>query len=700
MKVRYLLLLAVLAGCGRTQAPGPVAAAGTPTLAGGDLLLITIDTLRADVCGFAGGPEGVTPVLDRLAASGRVFDDVHAHNVVTLPSHANIFTGLYPFQHGVRDNSGFTVPEEIPTLATLLRQAGYATAAFVAAYPLDSRFGLDRGFDVYDDGYPRSSRQTELLLSERRGDEVVAAAGEWWRSAAGGRRFMWVHLFDPHAPYVAPEPFASRFPDRPYLAEVAAADAFLEPLLAPFLDGKEPPALVVVTSDHGEALGEHGEPTHGLFAYEATLKVPLLVWGSGWEPGRDPRAAGHVDLLPTILAALDLAEMAPAGLPGRSLLTAGEADRPLYFEALSATLNQGWAPLRGVLRDEKKLIELPLPELYDLETDPGEERNRFGDEGALVRRLMADFPSESVWPPVASLASADEQARLRSLGYLAGSALPKQDYGPEDDPKNLVELNRWIHQVVELYGARRLEEAAPLARRVVAERPSMAVGHSLLAQILLEQRDVAAAIEVMEQARSLGAANAGLNRQLALSLAQVGRADEAITILRRKALPENGPGDPEDLTTLGIALSEAGRQSEARQVLERSRHLDPEDPKTLESLGMVALRQQRHAEAESFLRQALDVHPESPEAWNMLAVALFSGAGDGGGAIAAWQRSLEFDPEQWDVLYNLGTVAPGLGRRELARDALERFVAGAPGDRYGDDLIRARQMLRQLRAAR
>ncbi|MEE8526773.1 MAG: sulfatase-like hydrolase/transferase [Thermoanaerobaculia bacterium] len=701
MRLQYVLLCSLLAACGRTESAGPSPAAGSPVVAGGDLLLITIDTLRADACGFAGGPAGVTPVLDRLAAAGRVFGDVHAHNVVTLPSHANILTGLYPFQHGVRDNSGFAVPPEIPTVATILRDAGYATAAFVAAYPLDSRFGLDRGFDVYDDGYPRSSRQTELLLSERRGDEVVAAAGDWWRAAAGGKRFLWVHLFDPHAPYAAPEPYASRFADRPYLAEVAAADAFLEPLLSPFLEGREPPALVVVTSDHGEALGEHGEPTHGLFAYEATLKVPLLFWGTGWEPGPDHRAAGHVDLLPTILAALGLAELTPAGLPGRSLLAADAGERSLYFEALSATLHQGWAPLRGLLRGRDKLIELPLPELYDLAGDPGEERNRFADEPQLSRRLAADFPAESTWPPVASSsASAEEQARLRSLGYLAGRALPKQDYGPEDDPKNLVELNRLIHQVVELYGARRLDQAARLVREVVEERPEMAVGHSLLAQILLEQGDVAAALAVMEQARALGAANAGLNRQLALSLAQVGRAQEAVEILRRKALPASGPGDPADLTTLGIALSEAGRQAEARQVLERSRRLDPEDPKTLESLGMVALREQRHGDAEAVLRRALEIHPESPEAWNMLAVALFSGSGDGDGAIAAWQRSLELDPRQWDVLYNLGTVAPGLGRRDLARDALERFVAGAPGDRYGRDLARARQMLRELRADR
>lgn len=185
----------------------------------------------------------MTPNLDRLAAAGRVFDDAHAHNVVTLPSHANILTGLYPFQHGIRDNSGLVLGEELPTLATLLGEAGYATAAFVAAYPLDSRFGLDRGFEVYDDRYPRSSRRTEFLLAERRGDEVVAAAADWWRASADEKRFLWLHLFDPHAPYRPPEPFAERFAGRPYLGEVAAVDAFLEPFLGPLLARGEPPAL-------------------------------------------------------------------------------------------------------------------------------------------------------------------------------------------------------------------------------------------------------------------------------------------------------------------------------------------------------------------------------------------------------------------------------------------------------------------------
>ncbi|MFL6197532.1 MAG: sulfatase, partial [Thermoanaerobaculia bacterium] len=303
-----------------------------------DVILVTIDTLRADALGVSGNPDASTPVLDRLAGAGRLYVNAHSHNVVTLPSHVNILTGRYPYQHGVRDNSGFTVPEGIPTLATLLKQAGYATGAFVGAYPLDARFGLNRGFDDYDDHYPRGSNPSEFVIAERRGDQVVAPALAWWRSQAGRPRFLWVHLYDPHASYDPPEPFKSRFAAKPYLGEVAASDSFLAPLLEPMLDGKETPALVpalvIITGDHGEALGDHGELTHGLFAYESTLHVPLIVWGAGVHPGRDERWARHVDIVPTILERLGVD--IPKDLPGRSLLEPPSKEpEDSYFEALS-----------------------------------------------------------------------------------------------------------------------------------------------------------------------------------------------------------------------------------------------------------------------------------------------------------------------------------------------------------------------------
>jgi arylsulfatase A-like enzyme/Flp pilus assembly protein TadD len=686
----------------RAERPGPAPA---PL----DLLLITIDTLRADAPGFGGRRPSPTPLLDRLAAGGRVFTDAHAHNVVTLPSHTNILTGLYPFQHGVRDNEGFRVPGGVPTLATVLHAAGYATGAFVGAYPLDSWFGLNRGFDVYDDHYPKGSHPDQFLFAERKGDAVVAPALAWWQRQRGRRRFLWVHLFDPHAPYEPAEPYASRFPGNPYLGEVAAADGYLAPLLTPFLAGAETPTLIVVTGDHGESLGEHGEQTHGLFAYEATLHVPLLLWGPGVPPGRDARPARHVDVFPTLLEASGLtgsrAPAAPPGMarPGRSLLQAagtapGEAAETSYFEALSAAFNRGWAPLRGVLRQGRKLVALPLPELYDLPRDPGEAHNLVTGDRQAARLLLARLPKESAWPPPASAArgesTAAESANLRSLGYAGGSAPLARAYGPDDDPKRLVALDRQIHAVIDLYQRGRPAAAAALARHVVAARPAMPLGYSLLAEALLQSGTKEEALAVMREAQRREAASDDLLCQLGLTLAELGRPEEGIEVLR----PLAARGGPQMSEALAQALSDAGRQQEAAETLQRALAVEPDDAAAYEELGMVELRRERWAAARAGSERALKLNDRLPRAWNDLGVALFK-LGQPAAALDAWQRAADLDGNLLDALWNLGTKAAGQGRPEQARRALARFLDLAPAKDYQADRETARRLLHTLEPA-
>jgi arylsulfatase A-like enzyme/Flp pilus assembly protein TadD len=675
----------------------PAAKAPARPAVHGDVVLVTIDTLRADAPGFAGNRRSQTPVLDRLAGQGRVFTNTHAHNVVTLPSHTNILTGLYPFQHGVRDNSGFRLPASVPTLATVLHAAGYATGAFVGAFPLDSQFGLNRGFDVYDDHYPKGSHEDEFMMAERRGDEVVRLALAWWQQQPKGKpRFLWVHLYDPHAPYTPPEPFASRFKDNLYLGEVAAADSFLAPLLAPFMDGKEKPALVVVTADHGEALGEHGEQSHGLFAYEATLKVPLVVWGRGITPGRDARPARHVDIFPTFLQAAGIVDSpSPRGLrrPGRSLLAAPSADgSDSYFEALSATLNRGWAPLRGLLRNGTKFISLPLPEVYALPKDPGERTNLIDRERPAARGVFAALPKESAWPPRREATRPEDDARLLSLGYLVGTAASKESYGPDDDPKRLIALDAKVHDVIDLYMRGRVEESVRLARELVAARPSMALGQSLLAQALLQAGKTQEALDVMFNARKLGAVSDTLLRQLGLTLSEVGRAKEAIEVLR----PLTASGDPQSLNAYALALSEAGRQKEAFDTLQRLLKAQPDDPKAWEQLGLVELRQGHWAPARDRSRRALELNPKLPLAWNNLGVAQYQ-LGQKGEALDAWQKAVDLKPDLWDALWNLGTKAAEQGKMDQARKALAQFAAGAPAARYGPDIEKAKAFLRQVK---
>ncbi len=661
--------------------------------AGVDVVLITIDTLRADALGFAGNRQAATPVLDALAARGRVFTDAHAHNVVTLPSHANILTGLYPYHHGVRENSGFVMNPRIPTLATQLGAAGYSTGAFVAAYPLDSRFGLDRGFGVYDDSYPKGSNPDSYEMLQRRGDRVVSAALDWWRKQTGKKRFLWLHLYDPHAPYLPPEPYAKRFRGQPkdlYAGEVAATDAFLAPLLEPMLAGKEKPALVVMTSDHGESLGAHGELTHGLFAYEETLKVPLVVWGKGVAAGLDARPARHIDIASTVLEALGLPKLAAS--PGRSLLAPEVPGESSYFEALSTNLNRGWAPLRGVLADRKKLIELPLGELYDLDRDPHEQKNLLSTRAELASSLRKRIAKESVWPPQRTAeASSEEIAQLRSLGYAASSAAPKASYGPEDDPKRLLTLDLKLQEVVEAYTRGDYERSVRLAREVAIARPSMAEPYEHMALSLRQLERPTEAITALRSAIGRGADRESVRRQLALALAEIGQGVDALEALA----PVIDSDDIATQKTLGLAYAAAGRYREAIATFEKAQRSDPGDPKLLENLGIVKLRMNRPAEARDLLRKAVAANANLPVSWNTLGVALYQ-TKDVAGALDAWERAASLDPRQYDALFNLGLVAFEAGDRERAKSALRRFVATAPLERFAADLDKARRLLERL----
>ena len=675
---------------------------------------MTIDTLRADAVGFAGNAAAETPNLDRLATSGWVFDRAHAHSVMTLPSHANLLTGRLPYEHGVRDNAGFVLPESVPTAAEAFGDAGFRTAAFVAAFPLDARYGLDRGFEVYDDSYPEGSTRG-FAVAERSGDEVVAAASSWWRRHEGEPRFLWVHLYEPHVPYEPPAPFSARFAGNPYLGEVAAADEYVGRLLQVVAPGDgNADALVIVTSDHGEGLGDHGEATHGLFAYEATLAVPLVLWAEELTPSRVDSPVQHIDVLPTMLEAAGIDASAIPGMAGRSLWRArppdaGAGPDATYFEVLGPNLQRGWAPLRGVVAQPStetgeedragllKYISLPRPELYDLAADPAEVRNLHAAEAGTAAELAALLPAESEWPPAAGSVSEDERRALQSLGYLSSSGgldLPRT-YGEEDDPKNLVDLDRMLQDYSKAYQEGRLEEAEDLARRTIRRRPRMGLGYSNLAQVLLDRGRVKEALRLMIDAERRGLASPFLERQLALTLARTGQARDAARLMERHA----SSSDPDALNVLGLVLAESGETGRAREILLRSLEFDERNPQARQNLALAALHAADWPLWEREAREALALNPLLPLAWNYLAIALFNQR-QVDEAISAWQRSVELDPGDLDVLFNLATVAARAGLRDVARPALERYVkeASAPtlGDRYAAELDLARLLLRGL----
>ncbi|MGH9336301.1 MAG: sulfatase, partial [Vicinamibacteria bacterium] len=393
-------------------------------LQGGNLLLVTIDTLRPDRLGAYGSSAGLTPHLDRLAAEGILFENVLSHAPLTLPSHASLFTGKLPVHHGVHDNGTFRVGAEHETLAMKLKAGGYDTAAFVGAFVLDARFGLDRGFDLYDDYYGEKRAFASFTEVERPAESVLAPAERWLDSEHRAPWFVWVHLFDPHAPYEAPEPFRSRHGDDPYGAEVAYVDSALGDFLSRLeARGLLERTLVVVAGDHGESLGEHGEATHGAFAYNATLSVPWILWSKGIEPRRFAPRARLVDVSPTLFDLLGIA--LPPSLDGASLRPflhePSEFEPPdSYFEALNPHLTRDWAPLRGIVRGRNKFIDLPIAELYDLEKDPKEGTNLAPQRAALARELRSALESYVSGSEPGAGAAADEETRrrLESLGYV------------------------------------------------------------------------------------------------------------------------------------------------------------------------------------------------------------------------------------------------------------------------------------------
>lgn len=666
-----------------------------------NILLITIDTLRADAVGAYGRAGAPTPAIDRVARAGVRFADAHAHNVVTLPSHANLLSGRLPLDHGVRDNGGFRLPSDVETLATHLQRQGYRTGAFVSAFPLAARFGLDAGFDVYDDRFADAGPRPAFLVQERAGDKTVAAARQWLDAAGDQPWFSWVHVFEPHFPYEPPEPFRSRWSGDLYLGEVAAADAALaslvDPILAAGADGR---TLVVITSDHGESLGEHGEASHGIFAYEAALRVPLVIYQPTlFAPRVVDAPVQHVDLLPTLLDALALP--IPDGLAGRSLLpamagTERGVEPTVYFEALSGSLNRGWAPLQGLIRNGFKYIDLPIPELYDLGTDPGELRSLVSSHHETVDDLRTRLDRLRMAEPrqAATQVSADTRERLRSLGYVSGAAGPRERYTEDDDPKRLIALDTMLQEIAGRYLGGDLPGALERSRALVRRRPSMAVSWMQLAHLEREAGDLRAAIDGMQRAVALSPGDAEPLALLGAYLTEAGRAREAADLL--EGVSREPHADAELLTTRALALGRLGRFEEALAAVGRARARDPSSATLLVHLGTVQLMAGNRPAAQEAFTEAARLNPEAARAHSSLgALALEDGRVDQ--ASAHWRAAAALDPREHDRILSLGIALAGAGREAEARACFEFFAANAPPARYRSELARVRAWLNGAR---
>jgi arylsulfatase A-like enzyme/Flp pilus assembly protein TadD len=631
-----------------------------------NVLLVTIDTLRADQVGAYGGRSGVTPTLDRLAAEGLRVDTAYSHVPLTLPSHTAVMTGAWPHVNGVRDNGSFRFDGQRPTLASTLKAAGYRTGAFVGAFVLDARFGLNHGFDVYDDRYGARPAGGDLSLVERPADVVLDATVRWIASGQGPW-FAWAHLYDPHEPYAPPEPFRGRFASDPYSGEIAFTDARLGAALDELQrQGRLANTLVVVAADHGESLGEHQERTHGLFAYDATLRVPLIVWAPpAVEPGVLRGPAQLVDVMPTVLELIGVSLEVPNGRSlwpfardGRAIADAG-----VYFEALNASLTRRWAPLTGIVHGGLKLIDLPVPELYDLAADPGERANVFasrkGDAAELARRLTAMRAAGA--PPTPSPVDKDTEQRLRSLGYVSTPAGQPAGAATEaDDPKTLIGLHNLLEDALVALKANRVAAAERLLKQIVASRADFVVAHDRLAQLYRDTGRLPLAIETLEAASKAGATDAASLAALGGYLQEAGNLQRSVEVL--EAARALNPSEMEVYEKLGITYTRMGRFEEAHRMFAHMLSVAPNSATTYNNLGSLLLTERRWRDAADALSKAVSIDPGMANAHNGLGVA-YAQQGQFDRAIEEWRRALELRPDFEDARDNIRRAEQLKGRR-------------------------------------
>jgi len=686
-------VLVLAAGCAGLKTP--------PGAAGFNLLLVTLDTVRADHVGAYGYRQGETPNLDRLATEGVRFADASAPVPLTAPSHASILSGLLPPDHGLRNNGVGRFPDGPPTLATRLGGAGYRTGAFIGAFVLDHRFGLGRGFDHYDDDIPRDA--VAGLDARRPGRIVVDRALAWLDDDASRPFFAWVHLYDAHAPYEPPEPFATRFAGNPYDGGIAELDVQVGRLLAGLVRrGLAARTVVAVVGDHGEELGEHGELTHGLLVYEPSLRVPLIVRAPGVIPagGVVSVPVGLVDVAPTLAGLLErpLAEPPSAAVDGRDLsrrLRRGREPQPadLYAESFYGT-SFGWSPVTCIRRGGLKYISAPRPELYDLARDPGERDNLVAARPAEARELAAALSNVGAGrrpaEPAAAAPDAETRAKLLSLGYLAGASLSAPAGGTRKDPKDAVVLFRAFEEAHAAYVAGRADEARRRYEDLVAADPENPVFIGQLAELCRHSGNLARAVELYRRAVAIAPADRDARYNLAVTLQEAGRREEAFEALKEAIAVD--PGRPEAHNALGIALALRGDLEAARGELARAVELDPHDARAFNNLGNVLRDLKRFDEATEAYTRAAAVSPTYADPLNGLGT-LEVQRGRAAAAVGYFERALALAPTLQEARLNLAIARELSGDAPGAIAAYREFLARTEGDREYEAQRRAARML-------
>jgi len=713
-----------------------------------NIVVITVDTLRADRLGCYGYRRIKTPQMDALASEGVLFEHAFTPTPITLPAHASIFTGTYPAAHGLRSNGTFALTESALTLAEVFKKEGYSTAAFVSTFVLDSRFGLDQGFDVYNDDLVTGVKSPTMIQKERRAETVTKAAIEWLNTHKNGTPFfLWVHYYDPHIAYDPPAPFKDAYARSPYDGEIAYTDSWIKQFINKLKEmGIYDQTLIALSGDHGEGLGDHQEDTHGIFLYDATLQVPLIFHC----PGRLPKnkrigsLVRLVDIAPTLL---DIAgQKVPANMQGVSLapLMSGQKDDlhlVLYCETDYPRFTYGWSPLEGIRTGEWKYIKAPESELYDLTKDPAEAKNLIQQEKSQAEKYQKDLTdikkqissapasgaSSSAKPVALDKASRE---KLKSLGYIFASNSEKNK-PTYPDPKRKIALVKYFNEGAKYLGQQKFAEAIKEFEKVIKEDAGNIDAFTCLGAVYQAMGQVDKAIEAYRQAVFLGPDHLDNLVQLGTLYMGAGKAEEGKAALER-ALNLNSKSR-EVYLNLGIYYIGKENWAEAKTQLEKVLEIDPQyalaqnhlvsvyynlketdkaitlsktvlkanpkDPSALYNLGCIFMDQQKNPEALEYFKKLAEVQPDFSKTYQSMGM-IYAYQNSFDQAIASFQKAAAKEPKWADPHLNMGIIyAQNKGDFVKAQEEFKKVLEIDPKNDLGHQLLEKTQMTLEMQKA-
>ena len=664
-----------------------------------NVLLITIDTWRFDRLGSNNPVFVRTPHLDAMVERGINFTRAFAHNPMTLPSHANIFTGVTALTHGVYDNNGFKLNEESLTLAEHLKSFGYQTFAVVSSFVLSKTFGLNQGFDEYLEPVEKDAWIAEEAVSKAL--PLISQQQKKW--------FGWVHLWDPHAPYAPPAPFAQAYKNDLYSGEVAYVDSQLGKLFA-FLEERKilDNTLLIITGDHGEALGEHGEYQHGFFAYNSTIHIPLIFIAPGYKKKTCASFVCHLDIFPTICQELKIP--APRHLQGLSLLaqiqSGPKTERAIYFESKGPYFSKGWAPLEGYIDKKRKYINLPIKELYDLDNDFSENKNIISRAKIMeldkTLRNLKDRLSGSFKGGSRMLLGTEARQKLETFGYLSGFKQEKKSrFGREDDLKTLLPLQNMLLQAKQFFNNREYDQAALLCEKVLTQKPEDVGTIIQLADTYMKLKKLKKAIAIIQNGLVQVPGNIELKVKLGGMLADSNASDQALLLLNEILLLQPRRGDA--WIFLGIAHFRKREYDQALNAYNQAVAFEPDSSLAYNNLGSLYLTLFLQKKDRDFLSKAMDAFNQALRN-NARMEAAYNGRGTAfkfsdknEEAIADWKKAIDLQPDFIDPYFNIGITYLESGNKTAALYYLNTCLEKYSSQLSANELERLQRLIAEAK---